>query len=652
MSFRLRLILLVTGLIATVAVVTTAALAWSTRHALVAQAEANGHLAAAMLAGSTTETGTDNPHALRRATDWLLAIPEVEGVLVTAVDGRALFRAGTISEELSAERLDAALAGGGTLSLGGWETPLVVAPVTDAGGAPAGAVVVALAPGRLHGVIRDQVEVAAVTAVIAAMLGLVLAVLLARFVTEPLEHIGQAVSAVEARAFDPHVLRTVVARRDELGALARVFGAMAQEVVNREAEMEALVRKRTLELETKNRALTAAKHQLDAELNMAQAMQQATLPATFPQHEAYAGYANMTPAREVGGDFYDALLLDEERIGIAVADVSGKGVPAAFFMLVSRAVLRRIANSGQPPGACLTEANAALVRDNPLDLFVSVCYGILDARTGEFRYAAGGHHPPLLIRADGDVVSLPGTGGVVLGVMDDLAYEEHTVHLRRGDTLFLFTDGVTEAFDIDGEAFGDRRLTKCLQNTQLLSVQAQAVKVLDAVDKFAAGAPQSDDITCLVLRYNGIAETMEEGNRLAMVLTNDLSEIRRAALVVEAFGRRRNLPRKVVFDLNLSLDELVTNTCSYGWDDDAGHEIRISVAVGEDAVTAEIVDDAKPFNPLTTATPDTTLDLDDRPIGGLGVHLVRTLMDEVRYDRVDGHNHVVLVKRLDKRPTF
>jgi len=210
----------------------------------------------------------------------------------------------------------------------------------------------------------------------------------------------------------------------------------------------------------------------------------------------------MIPAREVGGDFYDVIPLGDDRIGVAVADVSGKGVPAAFFMLIARTLLRATASFEPSPAACLTRLNDLLAADNEQMLFVTLFFGVLDRRTGTFTYANGGHNPPYLIR-DGRPEELPPTGDMALAVMEELVFSERHCRLAPGDAVFLFTDGVTEAFDPAGEAFGEPRLTGLLGRGGGDEATALIDRVIDGVLRFTGDAQQADDITCLAVRLRG-----------------------------------------------------------------------------------------------------------------------------------------------------
>jgi sigma-B regulation protein RsbU (phosphoserine phosphatase) len=252
----------------------------------------------------------------------------------------------------------------------------------------------------------------------------------------------------------------------------------------------------------KNALLVQAQAQLTAELDVARALQLAILPATFPPRAGCDGAARMIPATTMGGDFYDFIELPGAEVGLVVADVSGKGVPAGFFMAVARTNLRDLAAEHATPGACLAQVNELLCAQNPLDLFVTVFYCMLDPVTGVLRYANGGHNPPYLRRADGSVEALCGAGGLVLGVMPRVEYPEHAVQLRPGDRLVLFTDGVTEAFNPANEPYGEKRLQAEICGHGDCTAAALIEHICHSVTAFADGAPQSDDITLIVLDWN------------------------------------------------------------------------------------------------------------------------------------------------------
>ena len=235
------------------------------------------------------------------------------------------------------------------------------------------------------------------------------------------------------------------------------------------------------------------------ELGVASQMQQSILPKVFPTGAGYETSANMEPAREVGGDFFDFVRLEEGRVGIAIADVSGKGVPAALFMMSSRTLLKGSAIGSEDPSIVLSSVNSLLEEDNESLMFVTVFYAVFNPATGELAYANGGHNPPLLVHTDGSSEYLPTTDGVALGVMPDYQFEESRVTLAPGELVVLYTDGVTEAIDAGDQEFGPERLQEVFRGGPPDSVREANEAVFGAVRKFAGDAPQFDDITCVTL---------------------------------------------------------------------------------------------------------------------------------------------------------
>jgi sigma-B regulation protein RsbU (phosphoserine phosphatase) len=273
-------------------------------------------------------------------------------------------------------------------------------------------------------------------------------------------------------------------------------------------DMEITVKKTLDQLQT----LRQAVHEHDQlvairnELDVASHIQQSILPRVFPpfpQRRDFEICAEMLPAREVGGDFYDFFLIDDEHLGLVVGDVSGKGVPAALFMAVTRTLLKSTALDGVPPGECLGRVNTLLCLDNDSEMFVTVFYGILDTRTGQLTYSNGGHNPPYLLRTDRCAERLAGTGDMVLGVLRGGQYHEKTTNLTPGDGLFLYTDGITEAMDATNTLFSDQRLATFLGETNGTSPEQLIRGAIDAVKDHCGAAPQSDDITALAVRYRG-----------------------------------------------------------------------------------------------------------------------------------------------------
>jgi sigma-B regulation protein RsbU (phosphoserine phosphatase) len=229
-------------------------------------------------------------------------------------------------------------------------------------------------------------------------------------------------------------------------------------------------------------------------------MQQSILPIRFPEGPSYQSFASMEPARNVGGDFFDVLPLADGRIGLAIADVSDKGVPAALFMMLSRTLLKGAALRADGPGEALTEVNDVLNEDNDACMFVTMIYAVYDPATGVLTYADGGHDPPLVVHADGRTTRLPVTDGLALGVLPGFDFLQDSYQLSVGDTVILYTDGVTEAINSEEEQLGLRRLCETFELNPPSSAEDAGKRVIDLVNDFAGDVPQFDDTTCLVLR--------------------------------------------------------------------------------------------------------------------------------------------------------
>ena len=257
------------------------------------------------------------------------------------------------------------------------------------------------------------------------------------------------------------------------------------------------------------REALSSQNQLQAlrqELNIAQSMQLSILPTSFPSTPQFDVHGRVIPAKEVGGDFYDVYRLEGGRLGIVIADVSGKGIPAALFMMVCRTLLKGIAIGTESPGEALTEANALLHAENQATMFVTVFYGVFNPRTGKLTYANAGHEPPVVRRTDGSTEELPFTGGVPLGIVEDMEFEERTSELAPGDVAYLFTDGVTEALNESEEEFGNERVHGAIAEVEPGPAREAVEALVRAVVQFAGEAEQFDDLTCLVLKAGGTSQ--------------------------------------------------------------------------------------------------------------------------------------------------
>lgn len=286
---------------------------------------------------------------------------------------------------------------------------------------------------------------------------------------------------------------------DQLRRLARIMGDLTRRIVDQHNSLSTMVIELRDALVSKTRLAG-----LQQELQIASQVQLSILPRDMPVDPRVNVFCHITPAREVGGDFYDYFPIDANRFGFVIADVSGKGVPAALFMAISRTLLKSTALFVDSPSACLQRLNDLLAAENEQMLFVTVFYAVIDLSTGQVDYVNAGHNPPWLIRRNGDLSPLPRTRGIAVAVHEGFAYQQGRVQLAPGDTLYLYTDGITEAFDVDGQEYGDARLQASLERIPPdAPIDTLSQRVIDDVRAFERGAAQADDMTSLALRYLG-----------------------------------------------------------------------------------------------------------------------------------------------------
>lgn len=568
--------------------------------------------------------------------------------------------------------------------------------------------------------------------------------------------------------------------KGELEVLGVAFQTMSDRIREQHLSLEKLIAERTREAEVLREALRT-RDQLNAlrqELDFARELQLSSLPQVFPpfpERDEFQIHAAMVPAKEVGGDFYDFFLLDHHHLGIVIGDASGKGVPAAMFIAIARSLIKAVAPLSRSPGECLAFVNTMLSADNPQTLFATCFYAVVDTRSGEVAFCNAGHPPPLILRQGADVEAIRDVSGVALGVLEDLEYDTGMFIIAPGDTILLYTDGVTEAQDVGEVLYDEPRLIRTLGGLGTIHPEEIIATVQRSVEAFVGDAPQFDDITMLSLRFDRISASGSAADapprrlmltgfqgsggevdaapspslssppsgggvapvvsvaavkavapsspkvlgavrlvnrpkvavqpapapakppvavvasvqaksltakvvstprvtkrpkvvfqpkppppaviappaphtRLELTIANDLDELARLAGMVEEFVERLGLPERVAFNLNLCLDELITNIVSYGYDDSHHHDIHVRFALDNGRLITEIIDDGKEYDPFTEAPePDLGLNMEDRPIGGLGVFLVKEFMDRTDYRRDGSKNIVTLEKNVTEQ---
>ena len=380
-------------------------------------------------------------------------------------------------------------------------------------------------------------------------------------------------------------------------------------------------------------------------MDIAKTIQAATLPAEVPDSRHAALAASMTPARDIGGDFYDFFPLDSRHGVFLVADVSGKGITAALYMMTAKTIIKDTLLSEHDISDAITKVNKDLSRNNPANMFLTAWIGVMNLENGRVEFVNAGHNPPVLRKADGSVSWISGKSGPMLAFMDDVNYRSQTVDLSPGDALFLYTDGVTEAMDPKAKLFGEKRLIDTLSVAPSGDPESLCRLVRASVAAFAAGAPAADDLTVLAVkyvsrpcRYLRTFPPTQEGIASASAFLDEFAE----SLMAKA--EILDIQPSAVPMLHVILDEITSNIVKHSGA--SGFEIDIELIDNPAGVKLLFIDDGVAYDPLTHTDPNTSIPAAERPIGGLGIMMVKKMADSVSYERKLNRNFLSVVKDL------
>ncbi len=444
--------------------------------------------------------------------------------------------------------------------------------------------------------------------------------------------------------------------RDEIGDVISAFNEMQARQQTDEAELrhahdDLEIKNRELEESLENlRRTTSIKQRMESELNVGREIQMSMVPRTFPpfpDRDEFSIFASLEPAREIGGDFYDFFFVDDDRICFCIGDVSGKGVPAALFMAVTKTLIKSRATDDASTASIVTHVNDELSRDNPNGMFVTLFIAILNIRSGEFDYTNAGHNPPYLVRTDGPSEALADRHGPVVAAVEGMFYRTGTKVLRPGDLLYMYTDGVTEEMDVDGQLFSDERLATFISTQTIDSVETAVDGTVSAVKDFRGDKDAEDDVTVLALQFHGDPmKASAEG--LHVIVKNEMSEITTVQDRFHEFGKSHGFPKDLERKLDMIFDELLSNVIWYAFPEGGDHEIEFTAEMVGNRLTVTMSDDGIPFNPLLEDPPDTTLSVEDRQVGGLGIHLVRSMTSDISYQRHINKNGLTLIIYVDE----
>ena len=394
---------------------------------------------------------------------------------------------------------------------------------------------------------------------------------------------------------------------------------------------------------TLKKYIAEAAARIDKELEYAKQIQLSALPSDFPDTEDYSVFAQMIAAKEVGGDFYDFYSFDDNTVFFLAADVSGKGIPAAMFMMKAKTIIKDLSERGLSVNEIFTLANEKLCENNESDMFVTAWIGKFDLSTGKLTFTNAGHNPPLIVHADGECEYLKSRPGFVLAGMEGIMYRENEITLNKGDRILLYTDGVTEATDINEALYGEDRLLSYINKNKNLKAEELLLGLKKDIDLFVGEAPQFDDITMLVFDYKKKEGTPVK-EKIFSATKDSLSEV---IAFTEECLESFDCSMKNSMTICVAVEEIFINIANYAYSDGNGNaSLSFGFDKNERIMTLVIKDNGIPFNPLEKAEPDITLSADDREIGGLGIFITKKTMDTVCYSYENGQNVLTMTKKI------
>ena len=386
------------------------------------------------------------------------------------------------------------------------------------------------------------------------------------------------------------------------------------------------------------------------ELKMATTIQVGMLPhnfPAFPDRKEFDLFASMNPAKEVGGDFYDFYMPDSDHLVITIADVSGKGIPAALMMMVTKTLIKnRGLSDFDDCSKILVSVNDQLCENNDLDMFVTVWIGVLTISTGELRYSNAGHEYPAISRNGGKFELIRDHHSPPIGCMEGIPYVEEKTTLNPGDIIYIYTDGVTEANNSRHELFGEERMLEALSIPFDGDMTVLNRNMNDSIEEFTGGVTQFDDITMLSMKYNGVEDSRKAGGEMKQLkVTANISELDQVLAFADGLLEEAGCSMKAQMQIDIAIEEIFVNIAHYAYPEKEGEAV-ISVETDKEAKSVVITfeDEGIPYDPLKNEDPDITLSAEDRPIGGLGIFMVKKSMDDVSYEYRDGKNCLTIKK--------
>ena len=468
-------------------------------------------------------------------------------------------------------------------------------------------------------------QVLLIETAIAVISGIIWVIYMRRRIVTPIRQLNQASLNMVEHLADGTSPEIVVKRDDEIKDLADCFSTMYREIGEYISQLK---------------TVTAEKERIGAELDVAAKIQSSMLPCIFPpfpNRKEFDIYATMDPAKEVGGDFYDFFMVDEDHLAFVVADVSGKGVPAALFMVIGKTLIKDHTGLHNDLGEVITEVNNILCASNSEEMFITAFEGVLNLKTGELRYVNAGHETPFICRGNGVYEKFKVKSGFVLAGMEGVRYKSGSVQLEPGDKIFEYSDGVPEAANANNEQYSMKRLADVLAKESKKMPTELLPLIKSDLDEFVGGAEQFDDITMLCVQFNGTGRNAE------ISVKPDKDCLQTVAEWVENTMDEWQIPVKTSRKVQIAVDEIFSNIVNYS----GANNAKLTLTDRDKKLLLTFEDDGIHYDPTAAKEPDITLSAEDREVGGLGIFIVKKMATDVRYEYVDGKNLLTVETAID-----
>lgn len=443
---------------------------------------------------------------------------------------------------------------------------------------------------------------------ISMIISLFLYIILQRYINTPISKLTSIANKIQEGDLD---VKIKIDKPEEFAKLADTFNDMSINIKN----------------------ITKEREKIESELTLAKAIQASSLPNVFPpfpENNQFDIFAGMEPAREVGGDFYDFYFIDDTHFMFVIADVSGKGVPAALFMMTVKTLINYIAQSVHNPEEMMKIVNKKICANNKQGFFVTLLAGIVNIKTGDLSIVNCGHNPPLLKQANGKFAYLETEHNIVLGAFNDFDFKSNQFKLDEGDTIIFYTDGITEAMNSSDEMYGEERLLETVNSTEYESISELQNKIKQNVKEFTKDFPQSDDMTMLICKFNGNSKATYHD-----IATKD--NYKKYLEWLTETANNYELGSAVKYKLELISEEIYTNIISYAYPKGEGY-VDVSLQKQDKELTIVFTDSGVPFNPLDKPDPDIDFPPESREQGGLGIFIVKNMTSYINYEYLGGRN--------------